>query len=579
MSAKYNNILNAPFGAKIRHPQKNGGDGFDDSVRVAFLGGLNEVGKNMTVFEYCGDIIIVDCGLSFPDSDLLGVDLVIPDFTYVERYKDKVKGIVITHGHEDHIGGLPYLLDVVDAPIYATGLTIGLIEGKLEEHGNLNRAKLNIIVPGEEIDLGKFTVEGIHVNHSIPDSLALAVKCDGGTVVHTGDFKIDTTPIDGSMIDLARFATLGSEGVLCLMSDSTNAERPGYTESERRVGESIERLFPKAENKRIIVATFSSNIHRVQQIINLSVAAGRKVALSGRSLENVVNKAYDLGYMDIPEDSVISIDDIRSYSDGEITIITTGSQGEPMSALKRMSTGEHKHVHITPNDFIIISANPIPGNELTVGKVIDDLMKLGAEVIYNQMYEVHVSGHARQEELKMIMSLVKPRYFIPVHGEQKHLRSHAAIAESIGIPSKNIIIADNGTCVSMRQNSVKVDSSITAGRIFIDGYGVGDVGNMVLRDRKRLSQDGLFAVGIVIDKASGELACPVQIDSRGFIYVKEADELYGKAKELVTDTLEARLAGRYDDMALRSAIKDALSRFLYERTKRSPMIVSIINYI
>ncbi|MBQ9879417.1 MAG: ribonuclease J [Clostridia bacterium] len=533
----------------------------------------------MTVFEYCGDMIIVDCGLSFPDSDLLGVDLVIPDFTYVERYKDKVKGIVITHGHEDHIGGLPYLLDVVDAPIYATGLTIGLIEGKLEEHGNLNRAKLNIIVPGEEIDLGKFTVEGIHVNHSIPDSLALAIRCDGGTVVHTGDFKIDTTPIDGSMIDLARFATLGAEGVLCLMSDSTNAERPGYTESERRVGESIERLFPKAENKRIIVATFSSNIHRVQQIINLSVAAGRKVALSGRSLENVVNKAYDLGYMDIPENAVISIDDIRSYSDGEITIITTGSQGEPMSALKRMSTGEHKHVHITPNDFIIISANPIPGNELTVGKVIDDLMKLGAEVIYNQMYEVHVSGHARQEELKMIMSLVKPRYFIPVHGEQKHLRSHAAIAESIGIPSKNIIIADNGTCVSMRQNSVKVDSSITAGRVFIDGYGVGDVGNMVLRDRKRLSQDGLFAVGIVIDKASGELACPVQIDSRGFIYVKEADELYGKAKELVTDTLEARLSGRYDDMALRSAIKDALSRFLYERTKRSPMIVSIINYI
>lgn len=447
-------------------------------IKVSFLGGLNEVGKNMTLFEYGEDMFLVDCGLAFPDQDMLGVDLVLPDFTYVERNADRIRGIVITHGHEDHIGGLPYLLKVLNVPVYGTKLTVGLIQGKLREHGLLNSASLNVINPGDVITLGGFTVEAIHVNHSIPDALGLAIRCEGGTIVHTGDFKIDTTPIDGGMMDLGRLAEIGQEGVLCLMSDSTNAERPGFTESERKVGESFETLFRKAGNNRIIVATFSSNIHRVQQIMNVAASLGRKVALVGRSLENVVSISAELGYLNVPEGIVIDINMINRYPADKLVIITTGSQGEPMSALTRMAFSDHRKVEIHPNDYVIISATPIPGNEKTVSRVVNELMKLGADVVYEKMYEVHVSGHACQEELKMIMGIVKPKYFIPVHGELKHLRKHAGLALSMGIPKENILIADNGRVAEISKKALRCTSTVPAGRVFVDGYGVGDVGSV-----------------------------------------------------------------------------------------------------
>ena len=478
-------------------------------IKISFLGGLNEVGKNMTLYEYKDDMFLVDCGLAFPDSDMPGVDLVIPDFTYVERNADKIKGIVITHGHEDHIGGLAYLLKTVNIPVYGTKLTIGLIQGKLKEHGLLSSAKLHEVAPGDVIKLGAFTIEMIHVNHSIPDAIALAIKCDCGTVVQTGDFKIDSTPIDGGMIDLARFAELGSEGVLCLLSDSTNAERPGYTESERKVGESFEVLFRKAGRSRIIVATFASNIHRVQQIINVANSLGRKVAIMGRSLENVVNISAQLGYLDIPDNVLISGELINRYPAEKLVIITTGSQGEPMSALTRMAFSDHRKVEICPNDYVIISANPIPGNEKTVGNVVNELMKLGAQVIYEKMYDVHVSGHACQEELKLIMGLVKPKFFIPVHGEQKHLHKHAMLAEAMGIGKENIFIADNGYTAEITNSSIKAGNPVPAGKVFVDGYGVGDVGSVVLRDRKHLGQDGIIVVTASIDYETGQLiSCP-----------------------------------------------------------------------
>ncbi len=546
-------------------------------VRIAFLGGLNEVGKNMTLYEYKDSMFLVDCGLAFPEPDLLGVDLVLPDFSYVEKNIDKIKGIVVTHGHEDHIGGLAYLLKTVNIPIYSTKLTIGLIEGKLKEHNLLSSAKLNVVKPGDHIKLGEFNVELIHVNHSIPDAVALAIRCEGGTVVQMGDFKIDTTPIDGEPIDLNRLAQIGTEGVLCLLSDSTNAERPGYTESEKKVGESFDNLFRRAGNRRIIVATFASNIHRVQQIINTAAALGRKVVLSGRSLENVVAVAKELGYIDVPEGIIVSIDMLKRYPEDKMVIITTGSQGEPMSALTRMAFSDHRRVEIGPMDYIIISATPIPGNEKTVGKVVNELMKLGAEVIYEKMYEVHVSGHACQEELKMIMNLVKPKYFIPVHGEQKHLQKHKLLAQAMGISQENIIIADNGTLVEMNEKSIKASGVVPAGKVLVDGSGVGDVGNIVLKDRKNLSQDGIIIIAAAVETGSGYIVSEPEIVTRGFVYVKEAEQLIDEAKAVAYDALENRLSRAPSDiMAAKTKVRDAVSAFVFERTKRSPMIVPII---
>ncbi len=546
-------------------------------IKVSFLGGLNEVGKNMTLFEYGEDMFLVDCGLAFPDQDMLGVDLVLPDFTYVERNADRIRGIVITHGHEDHIGGLPYLLKVLNVPVYGTNLTIGLIQGKLREHGLLNSATLNVIKPGDVITLGGFTVEAIHVNHSIPDALGLAIRCEGGTIVHTGDFKIDTTPIDGGMMDLGRLAEIGQEGVLCLMSDSTNAERPGFTESERKVGESFETLFRKAGNNRIIVATFSSNIHRVQQIMNVAASLGRKVALVGRSLENVVSISAELGYLNIPEGIVIDINMINRYPADKLVIITTGSQGEPMSALTRMAFSDHRKVEIHPNDYVIISATPIPGNEKTVSRVVNELMKLGADVVYEKMYEVHVSGHACQEELKMIMGIVKPKYFIPVHGELKHLRKHAGLALSMGIPKENILIADNGRVAEISKKALRCTSTVPAGRVFVDGYGVGDVGSVVLRDRKHLAQDGLVIVAVCIDRESGMIVSGPDVVTRGFVYVKESEELINAAREVAVEAIEAQTDGGYFDWnSIKASLRDEISHLMYERTKRSPMILPVI---
>ncbi len=566
---------------KESKPQKNKSLKKPDvNVRIAFLGGLNEVGKNMTLYECQNDMILVDCGLAFPEPDMLGVDLVIPDFTYVEQNIDKIKGIFITHGHEDHIGGLAYLLQRVNIPVYGTKLTIGLIEGKLKEHKILDKAELHVIEPKDKVALGCFEVEAIHVNHSIPDALALAINSPAGLILQTGDFKIDTTPIDGEVIDLARIAKLGEKGVLCLLSDSTNAQRPGYTSSERTVGESFARLFQKADGKRLIVATFASNIHRVQQIIDVAKSVGRKVALSGRSLENVVETASRLGYLNIPEGILINIDSVSRYPHDKLVIITTGSQGEPMSALYRMAFSEHRRVEIGTGDYVIISATPIPGNEKTVGKVVDELLKRGAEVVYEKMYEVHVSGHACQEELRLIMSLAKPKFFIPVHGEQKHLRSHAAVAESMGIAPGNIFIADNGRQVELSKRKMSVVEDVPAGKVFVDGYGVGDVGSAVIRERKRLAEDGLIIISAVIEKDTGMLVSGPDIVSRGFVYVRDSEQLIAEAKlvaQIVID--ECIYEGRIEWSTIRNRMRDDISRLLYDRTKRSPMVIPIISSV
>lgn len=554
--------------------------GEEKGVKIAFLGGLNEVGKNMTLYEYDGEMMLVDCGLAFPDPDMLGVDLVIPDFTYVEENADKIKGIFITHGHEDHIGGLAYLLKRVNIPVYGTKLTIGLIEGKLREHKMLDTVDLNVIKPKDKVKLGNFEIEAIHVNHSIPDALALAISTPAGLILQTGDFKIDTTPIDGDVIDLARIAKLGEKGILCLLSDSTNAQRPGYTSSERTVGESFERLFQKADGKRLIVATFASNIHRVQQIIDVAKSVGRKVALSGRSLENVVETASRLGYLNVPDGLLVSIDSISRYPDDKLVIITTGSQGEPMSALYRMAFSEHRRVEIGPGDYVIISATPIPGNEKTVGKVVDELLKRGAEVVYEKMYDVHVSGHACQEELRLIMSLAKPKFFIPVHGEQKHLRKHAQLAESIGIAPGNIYVADNGRQIELTKRKMTVLPDVPAGKIFVDGYGVGDVGNAVIRERKRLAEDGLMIISAVIEKDTGMLVSGPDIVSRGFVYVRDSEQLISEVKlvaQIVID--ECIHDGNIEWGTIRNRIRDDISRLLYDRTKRSPMVLPIISAV
>lgn len=546
-------------------------------LRIIPLGGLGEIGKNITLYEYDGDMFLVDCGMSFPDEETPGIDIVIPDFTYVLENRDKIKGLVVTHGHEDHIGAIPYLLRNFNVPIYATNLTIGLIQGKLKEHKLLSDAKLNVAKPGDVIKLGKFQIEFIHVNHSIPDAVGFAITCPAGTVVQTGDFKIDTTPIDDYVIDIGRFAELGKKGVLALMSDSTNAERPGFTPSEKIVGDSLSNLFKKAEEHRIIVATFSSNIHRIQQIIDEAAKCGRRVAVSGRSMINVVTVASELGYLKLPKDILIDIDMIRNYPPSELVIITTGSQGEPLSALHRIAFSEHRQVEIIPGDMFIISATPIPGNEKLVGKVINELMKRGANVVYERMYDVHVSGHACQEELKLMMSIVKPKYFIPLHGEQKHLMKHASLARQMGIPEENILIAGNGSVIEVSEKSLKSSETVPAGRVLVDGLGVGDVGSIVLRDRKHLADDGIIIVAVSIDSVTREVVAGPDVVSRGFVYVKESEELMHGINELVCDILE----GCYDEgirdwNTIKTRIKDRVSRFVSTKTRRAPMILPII---
>ena len=546
-------------------------------VRIIPLGGLNEIGKNMTVFECSNDMFILDCGLAFPDADMPGVDIVIPDFTYVERNQDKIRGIVITHGHEDHIGGLAYLLKKINVPVYATRLTIGLIEDKLKEQGLYGKVNLNIVEPKKTVKMGCMAVEFIKVNHSIPDSVGMAIHTPAGVIVHTGDFKVDFSPIDGKIIDLARFGELGSRGVLALMADSTNAERPGYTHSERTVGDSFDKLFQKGEGKRIIIATFSSNIHRVQQIINCAVRYGRKVAVFGRSMINVINTAIELGYLDVPDGIIIDIEMMNRYESERIVLITTGSQGEPMSALTRMAMNDHKKVNITPMDFIIISATPIPGNEKFVTRVVNELMKSGAEVVYEAMYEVHVSGHACQEELKLMQCLTRPKFFIPVHGEYKHLKKHADLALQMGMPRENIIIAEIGNVIETDGNTMKVVSQVPAGRVLVDGLGVGDVGSIVLRDRKHLAQDGLIIIVIGIEKSTNEIVAGPDIISRGFVYVRESEELMVEARSLLSDTLANCSASELREWnSLKGKLRDALSDYIYQKTKRSPMILPII---
>ena len=549
-------------------------------LRIIPLGGLNEIGKNMTVFECGNDMFIVDCGLAFPDSDMPGVDLVIPDFTYVEQNIDKVRGIVITHGHEDHIGGLAYLLKKVNIPVYATRLTIGLIEGKLKEHNLLSQTKLNVVTPRQTVKMGCMAVEFIHVNHSIPDAVGLAIHTPAGIVIHTGDFKVDFTPIEGGIIDLARFGELGNRGVLALMSDSTNAEKPGHTASERKVGGSFENLFAKAEGKRIIIATFASNIHRIQQIINNAVRTDRKVAVFGRSMLNVISTAMELGYLSVPEGVIIDLEAMNKYPPEKIVLITTGSQGEPMSALTRMAMNEHRSVTITPMDYIIISATPIPGNEKYVTRVVNELLKAGAEVIYESMYDVHVSGHACQEELKLIMALTRPRFFIPVHGEYKHLKKSAGLANSIGIPESNIIIGSIGDVIETDGTDLRITGKVTAGRVLVDGLGVGDVGSIVLRDRKHLAEDGLIVVVATIESESGTILAGPDILSRGFVYVRESEEMMEAARDILRKTLESCLAGGVRDWnGIKSSLRDSLSDYIYMKTKRNPMILPIIEEI
>ena len=545
-------------------------------LKIIPLGGLHEVGKNMTVFEYENDIFILDCGLAFPEDEMLGIDLVIPDITYLKKNEDKIRGIVITHGHEDHIGALPYVLKELNIPVFGTKLTLGLIETKLEEHGLLRGTKLACVRPGQKIKLGRFEIEFIRTNHSIPDSVALAINTPVGIIVHTGDFKVDYTPIGGEVIDLAKFGILGKRGVLALMSDSTNAERKGFTMSESSIGNILDELF-MSTNERILVATFASNIHRLQQVINSAMKTDRKVAICGRSMVNVINVARKLGYIFAPDDVFIDIDDIGRYSPHQLCIITTGSQGEPMSALSRIATSEHRKVEICPGDRVIISASPIPGNEKYVSKLIDELFKSGADVIYHALAETHVSGHACQEELKLIQTLVKPKYFIPVHGEYKHLRQHGKIAESLGMDPKDIFIMSNGKVLELDENEAKITGTVPAGRVLVDGLGVGDVGSVVLRDRQHLSQDGLIVVVVTLEKETGHVIAGPDIISRGFVYVKEADELFEEIRYVVNQQMERfEDAGIHDWNTIKNGIRDILKNFLYEKTKRKPMILPVV---
>ena len=545
-------------------------------IKIIPLGGLNEIGKNMMAFEYKDDIIIIDCGMSFPEDEMLGIDIVIPDITYLMKNKEKIRGIVLTHGHEDHIGALPYVLKKINVPVYGTKLTLGLVDNKLKEHKLNGSIKMETVKPGDEIKLGEFKVEFIRTSHSIADSVCLAIHTVLGTIVHTGDFKIDYTPIDGEPIDFHRLAELGKKGVMLLLADSTNVERPGYTMSERTVGATFENIFRNA-SRRIIVATFSSNVHRVQQIINAAYKFNRKVSFSGRSMVNVVNVAMDLGYLSAPEEMLIDINDINKYPENEIVVITTGSQGEPMSALSRMAVAEHKKLEIHPGDMVILSATPIPGNEKTVSRVVNQLFEKGANVIYESLADVHVSGHACQEELKLMHSLIKPQFFIPVHGEYRHLIQHAKLAENLGMNSENIFTIENGQVVEVSKEGARIAGNVAAGNILVDGLGVGDVGNIVLRDRKHLSEDGLMVVVVTITKENGQLLSGPDIISRGFVYVRESEDLMDEARAVVKTSLQNCQVNEIREWAvLKSAIKDSLRDFLYQKTKRSPMILPII---
>ena len=547
-------------------------------LRIIPLGGLNEIGKNLTVLEYANDIIIIDCGLGFPDEDMLGVDLVIPDISYLEANKEKIRGIVLTHGHEDHIGAIPYVLRAINPPIYGTKLTLGIIQNKLAEHQLPCTPSLNCVAAGDVVRLGALSVEFIHANHSIADACCLAITTPLGTVVHTGDFKLDITPIDGDMLNLTRLGELGKKGVLLLMCESTNAERPGFTPSEKKVGKSLEHIFTTNPDKRIVIATFSSNVHRVQQIINISAKHKRKVAITGRSMIGIVKAAVELGYMTVPEGVLVDINEIRRYKPEELTLITTGTQGEPMSALHRMAFSDHSQVTLDRNDLVILSSSPIPGNEKLVGRVINELTKNGVSVLHDSSVEVHVSGHACQEELKLMQALTRPRYFMPVHGEYRHLAANRELAIDMGMDDSNIFISDIGKVLEIDRKGARFAGTVPAGKILVDGYGVGDVGNIVLRDRRHLAQDGLIVVVASVDTEAKLLLTPPDVISRGFVYVREAEELMEEIRAMATQTINHCLerGDSVDRMELKTRLRDDLSKFLYAKTKRKPMVLPVI---
>jgi len=553
---------------------------FDENakVRIIPLGGLNEIGKNMTAIECGDDIIVIDCGLAFPDEETPGVDLIIPDVTYLEANASRVRGIVLTHGHEDHIGAIPYVLRNINPVIYGTKLTVGIVRNKLKEFSLDVTPKLVEVKAGDTIALGGMTVEFIHVNHSIADACALAIRTPLGTIVHSGDFKLDLTPIDGEIMDITRLGEIGKEGVLLLMCESTNAERPGSTPSERKVGSSLEYIFATHKRERIVIATFSSNVHRVQQIIDAAARHGRKVAVTGRSMLNIVGAAVELGYMHVPKGVLIDISEIKKYTPEQLTIVTTGSQGEPMSALYRMAFGEHREVQLGYGDVVVISSSAIPGNEKLVGRIINELCKIGVEVIHDASVEVHVSGHACQEELKLLQALIRPKYFMPVHGEYKHLAANRDLAVSMGVDPKNIFISDIGNVLEIDKNGARISGTVNAGRVLVDGYGVGDVGNIVLRDRLLLSQDGLIVVVATVSSDGGYLLSGPDIVSRGFVYVKESEDLMGEMRKVVLDTVHSCLSSgrRSDWYQIKGRIKDDLAKFIYTTTKRKPMIIPMI---
>ena len=547
-------------------------------IKIIPLGGLNEVGKNLTVVEYENDIVIIDCGLGFPDEEMPGVDLVIPDVSYLEANADKIRGMVLTHGHEDHIGAIPYVLRQINTPIYGTKLTLGIIKNKLEEHELAVKPELICVSAGDTVKLGQMSVEFIHVNHSIADACCLAITTPLGVIVHSGDFKLDVTPIDGEMMDITRLGEIGRKGTLLLMCESTNAERPGHTPSEKKVGKSLESIFATNTDKRIVIATFSSNVHRVQQIIDVSARHGRKVAVTGRSMLNIVGAAVELGYMKVPEGVLVDINEIKRFRPEEITLITTGSQGEPMSALYRMAFSEHSQITLDSKDLVVLSSSAIPGNEKLVGRIINELTKNGVNVLHDAVVEVHVSGHACQDELKLLQALVRPKYFMPVHGEYRHLAANRSLAIDMGMNESRIFISDIGKVLEIDEKGARFAGTVPAGKILVDGYGVGDVGNIVLRDRRHLSQDGLIVVVAAIEDFSGLLVSGPDIVSRGFVYVRESEELMDEVRQIATDAINRCLdrGGAIDRMELKTAVKDDLTKFLYQRTKRKPMVLPII---
>ena len=547
-----------------------------EQLKIIPLGGLNEIGKNMTVYEYGGEIIVVDCGMAFPGDDMYGIDCVIPDVSYLVKHKNRIRGMFITHGHEDHIGAVPYILKKVNIPIYCTRLTAGLIRLKLEEHGLLKSTKIVTVESGMTVKAGKFSVEFIHVNHSIADSVSFAIHTGLGTVVHTGDFKIDSTPIDGEVIDLARFGELGKQGVLALLADSTNVERPGYTLSEKAVGATFIRQFTGC-TKRIIVTTFASNVHRIQQVLDAAAACGRKVAVTGRSMENIMKVSTELGYMKVPKNTLMDINRIKGLPLNQQVIVTTGSQGEEMSALYRMAFSTHKQVDIGPGDKVIISASAIPGNEVTVGRVINELFRKGADVVYDKADMLHVSGHACQEELKIIHALTKPRFFIPLHGEQRMLQIHKRVAESMGMAPTSIVVADNGSVIELTTKHIKCETTVPAGEVFVDGGGVGEVGAVVLNDRKLLAEDGMAVIVLPMSSHDHQLLCPPEIVTRGFVYVKESEELLEDMRRVATEAVDGMSAKkRRDEGDVCRTVRSAVSSYLYKHTKRSPMIIPMV---